>query len=79
MAGPFGGLIADRGGRKALLLILGAPNFVGWLLIALSKYMPLTAFKPVILTGRFLTGIAIGWIATGVPVSAVRLWLDTSN
>lgn len=36
-------------------------------------------FKPVILTGRFLTGIAIGWIATGVPVSAVRLWLDTSN
>ena len=62
--------MADRGGRKMLLLSSGVPNFVGWLLIVLSRYT-LDAFRPVILTGRFLIGFAGGWLTSGVPVSVI--------
>ena len=62
--------MADRGGRKMLLLSSGVPNFVGWLLIVLSRYT-LDAFRPVILTGRFLIGFAVGWLTSGIPVSVI--------
>ena len=68
--------MADRGGRKWALLASGVPNFIGWLLIALSKHT-LVAFKPVILTGRFLTGFASGWLSTVVTVSKCTMHVLT--
>ena len=59
-----------------LLLSSAVPNFVGWLLIVLSRYT-IGAFKPVILTGRFLIGFAMGWLTVGVPVSVWFCWYYT--
>jgi len=66
----IGGLMADQTGRKSSLVATGIPNFFGWMVIILSFYSKSSQeFKVLILTGRFLTGIASGWISAAVPVS----------
>ena len=71
----FGSLIAfplsDALGRKPALMLGGVPAFTGWLMIAVS--CPITsshiAFLGVILTGRLLTGISVGWFFFCASVS----------
>ncbi len=64
--------MTDRIGRKKTLLITGIPNAAGWILIAISPYVTAagpSVFKVIILTGRFLIGVACSGIFAAVPVS----------
>ncbi len=66
------GAVTDRIGRKKTLLTTGIPNAVGWILIAISPYVTAagpSVFKVIILTGRFLTGVASSGIHASIPVS----------
>lgn len=72
MGGPLGGLVADRAGRKKAMLISGPPNFIGWLMVALTPYTGNAAlFKALLLGGRLATGVAVGWLGSTVPVSII--------
>ena len=69
------GLLSDRLGRKMTLLVGGIPSTFGWLLVVYS-YIPLVdnegtfeQFYSLLLTGRFLTGVGMGWYSLIVPVS----------
>ena len=67
---PIAGVIADRWGRKVALLFAGVPYLVGYLMIALAHLIGnIPAFKAVLLTGRLLTGVGLGWSCLAVPVS----------
>ena len=72
LSSPVGGALSDWIGRKKILQVSGFPNVIGWIMIAVSPYVtsPL-AFKWVILSGRFLTGIASGLICGIEPVSGI--------
>ena len=66
---PIAGVIADRWGRKLALLLAGVPYLVGYLMVALAHLIgDFAAFKAVLLTGRLLTGVGLGWSCLAVPV-----------
>ena len=74
IGGVFGGLlsgpIADRWGRKDALVLCGIPSFIGYLTLSYAHYMPTAlGFKALALTGRFLTGVGMGWACMAGPVS----------
>ena len=67
--GPIAGVIADRWGRKLALLLAGVPYLVGYLMMTLAHLIgDVAAFKAVLLTGRLLTGVGLGWSCLAVPV-----------
>ncbi|XP_063925066.1 facilitated trehalose transporter Tret1-like [Zophobas morio] len=61
----LGGLLMEKFGRKATQLLTNIPCLIGWVLIALSSNLPM------VLTGRFLTGLCGGLLgpSTGVYIS----------
>ena len=66
---PIAGVIADRWGRKLALLLAGVPYLVGYLMMTLAYLIgDIAAFKAVLLTGRLLTGVGMGWSCLAVPV-----------
>ena len=71
----FGGLFAwplsDALGRKPALMLGGIPSLTGWLMISLSTLITDNhdVFLGVILTGRLLAGISVGWFYFSVSVS----------
>ena len=68
--GPFGGWIADRWGRKCSLMFNGVPYLVGYLILSYAHYAPTaTVFKAVLLAGRFMAGLGMGWSSSVCPVS----------
>ncbi len=74
--------MTDRIGRKKTLLLTGIPNAVGWILIAISPYITAagpSVFKVIILTGRFLTGVACSGIYAAGPVSLVHFLIGSHN
>lgn len=72
----FGSLIgwpiSDLLGRKASLMLSGIPALIGWLMIALAHLIPssVQGFYGVLLSGRIMTGIYLGWSVVGVSVSS---------
>ena len=67
--GLFGGWIADRWGRKCSLLFCGVPYLIGYLTMSYAHYTPTAMiFKAVLLTGRFITGVGMGWASAVAPV-----------
>lgn len=52
-------------------MIGGVPALIGWLMISLSSLITNNhnAFLGVILTGRLLTGLSVGWFFFCVSVS----------
>ena len=68
--GPIAGWIADHLGRKAALMLVGILYLSGYLMIVYSHMLnSATAFKTILLLGRFLTGVGLGWSCLTGPVS----------
>lgn len=66
---PISGLMADRFGRKDALVWCGVPYLVGYLILSYAHYMPTAlGFKTLAFTGRFLTGVGMGWAGSVGPV-----------
>lgn len=63
--------VSDFLGRKPALMLGGVPAFTGWVMISFSWLITDSrgAFLGVILTGRLLTGISVGWFFFCVSVS----------
>ena len=64
--------VSDAFGRKPALMLGGVPAFTGWIMISVSWIITNSrgAFLGVILTGRLLTGISVGWLLFSVSVSS---------
>ena len=59
-----------RQGKKCAMMICGVPYLIGYMFISYAHYTPsATAFKVVLCTGRFITGVGMGWASAVVPVS----------
>ena len=58
-------------GRKLSLMLSGLPALIGWLMIALVHMVPasVVGFYGVLLSGRIMTGVYLGWSIIGVSVS----------
>ena len=68
--GPISGWVADRWGRKCSMMFCGVPYLIGYLILSYAHYVPIaTAFKVLLLTGRFISGLGQGWGAAVAPVS----------
>ena len=67
---PISGLMADKCGRKDALVWCGVPYLLGYLTLSYAHYMPTAlGFKALAFTGRFLTGVGMGWAGSVGPVS----------
>ena len=66
----LGGVSSNRIGRRATLQVSGLVSLLGWLLIFIAQYtVTSSAFKALLLAGRFGTGIGSGALGSLVPVS----------
>ena len=67
--GPTAGIIADKLGRKASLTLNVLPYLVGYFTV-LTTYLiqEPTTFKVILILGRGITGMGLGWSFTIVPV-----------
>ena len=69
LGGPLAGLITDRWGRKTALLGVGVPYSLGYLLIIVAQEVEDgDGFKALILMGRIITGLGMGWSCGVCPV-----------
>ena len=67
---PVSGTIADKWGRKTALIFSGLPYIIGYLILSYAHYLPTAlSFKALALTGRFITGVGMGWAGSVGPVS----------
>ena len=62
LGGPLAGWMIDFFGRKIALILAGFPFCIGWLLIGLGKNAPM------LYSGRFISGLAVGMASLIVPV-----------
>ena len=52
------------------MMFCGVPYVIGYMILSYAHYAPTaTAFKILLLTGRFISGIGIGWSSPVVAVS----------
>ena len=66
----FGGYLTDRIGRKLSMVLCSIIYTIGWLLIILTvKFTDSPAFRILLFTGRFITGLSVGWTSLCVNVS----------
>jgi len=67
--GPVGGLIADQWGRKTSLVLNVVPYLLGYFTVLCTYLIPQPAsFKAIVILGRGITGIGLGWSFMIVPV-----------
>ena len=67
------GSSADKLGRRPTIIIALLPYFVGWIMLGISWYIKNSiAFKVILLAGRFITGIGVGWASLIGPVSYLK-------
>ncbi len=66
--GPIAWPLSERYGRQVTLMLSGVPSVLGWVLLA-NAHLYIPAFVPLLLVGRFLTGLAVGWAVFGISVS----------
>ena len=69
----FGGLIAgwlvEYFGRQLSLIFSSVPMVAGWIMILTTHGIDGPLFRPMLFTGRFLTGVGAGCLSLNVPVS----------
>ena len=72
-AGLGVGIVSDKIGRKATLLLLTIPSVIGWYFIAASFWFAVDndnqTYLAILLAGRCLSGFAAGGFSLVVPVS----------
>ena len=72
-AGLVVGIVSDKIGRKATLLLLTIPSVIGWYFIAGSFWFAVDndyqKYLATLLAGRCLSGFAAGGFSLVVPVS----------
>ena len=67
--GTLAGFSADKLGRKPTVVLTAVSYLVGWTLLGVSWYINnATAFKVVIMAGRFISGFGLGWALLAGPV-----------
>ncbi len=70
IGGPIAGWISDRMGRKPALMLVSIPYLIGYLMITYARFASNSVlFKVVLLIGRFLSGVGIGWASLAATVS----------
>ena len=68
------GWMADHWGRKNALLSVGIPYALGYLLITLAQLVEDSdSFKALILVGRLVTGLGMGWSCGVSPVRPISM------
>ncbi len=55
-------------------MLSGLPSVIGWVLIANAHLLQDTGFIVMLLVGRFLTGVAVGWSIFAISVSTFTKW-----
>ena len=71
LGGPVGGWISDHWGRKCGLMFCGVPYLIGYLMLSYAHYSSTaTAFKTLLLIGRFFSGFGMGWASSTASVRA---------
>ncbi len=75
LGGGVAGWTSEGVGRKPTIVLACVPNILGWLLLASANSLHSTGavFKTIIFTGRFFTGVAMGWSMLIAPVSTSLL------
>jgi MFS family permease len=74
IGGPVGGWIADRIGRKWSMMLCGGPYFAGYMLLSFAHHTSsVPAFNFLLMTGRSLTGVGMGWASAVSPVYTAEL------
>ena len=54
------------------MLFAGLPYLIGYMMISYAHHsMSATAFKALVLIGRFITGVGMGWASAVIGVSLV--------
>ena len=52
------------------MMFCGVPYLIGYMILSYAHYVPtVTAFKTVLFTGRFVSGVGMGWVSSVAPVS----------
>ena len=52
------------------MMFCGVPYLIGYLILSYAHFAPTAiAFKVLLFTGRFITGVGMGWASAVVPVS----------
>ena len=68
----LGAQCSDRVGRRAAMIAVGILHVIGWMMIFIAQYTETpSAFKTVLLLGRFVTGVSTGAYNSIVPVSPI--------
>ena len=63
----------DYLGRKPSLLMVSLPYFFGYLMMVYPHLINHSVlFKAMLMMGRLLTGVAIGWTSSVMPVSTAK-------
>ena len=53
------------------MIFAGVPYLIGYLLLSYAHYSPTaTAFKTLLMIGRFVSGVGMGWASTASSVRA---------
>lgn len=73
----FGGFLpgwmSDLYGRKMTVLLGGVPFLGGYIMITVAHlFASAVTFKIILLLGRFLTGVGIGWSSLVTPVRNIN-------
>ncbi len=70
--GPIAWPLSERFGRQAALMLSGLPSVFGWVILANAHLFSSTeAFIAMLLLGRLLTGLAVGWSIFVISVSTL--------
>ena len=68
----LGKTVTDNCGRKASLLVVALPYFIGYLAITYSQFIVNeTGYMVVLFGGRFISGIGAGWSTQVVAVHQI--------
>ena len=81
IGGVAGSWTASKFGRRMCLVLNSAPFAAGYFIILFSYLITSNAalFKSILIVGRFITGVGLGWAHLIVPVSSYNAQLAAES